>query len=1300
VTEDHQMADTEGTKRHSTKSFSAAPEETPTDTADASQAPSGMTPEELPTDTVQDESEKANAQEPVAVRVGEKQEQLAALRRIRFDVDPEEKAETGTNWFCLCFGILLAICLLLFTSRLIREEAEEKPVLSVFDLRFKPRDDMRTFQFATLSNGVQVVTVKDPRALQKAFATAVEAGSFDDPVMLPGLAHFCEHMLFLGTKKYTDVGGFDKFFSANGGGSNAFTASEATVYFASISQGQAKEGLDRFADFFKQPLFPDEYVAKEVQAIDSEHAKNVQNPGWQARAILDSLAAVDSPVSRFHTGDLQTLAIDPKNAQPPVDPVSALKEYWKTHYCPNRLKVVTVGSELHSEQLKELQEEFGGMEAQSALCDLPREKFDAPNPWGVAQMQKWVTVQGMLPKSFMWIQFPLPDVTEMYRSEPLTYIEYVLTYGGEHSLTQLLTDGLGLAAGMDVSFDTTSAGTVMLIGLELTKQGRRIPHIIIDVIFAYLALLNREGVKEDLHNSIAILQKLSWDWGGQDDPMGTASDLAERMTRIIKPEDLLWANSLIEMPDSGLVRSLLGKLIPTNMNVVLMKEAADSDVSFTTGLMVRTLPHYGLRYTVQNITDVADLDPGSIVKWSNWLSGGVDAATIEESLQKIIKDAEVLIDVIPGTVPVPTSPRRIEGIPRVLTLEHAHAAHTSFAADQPVESLLYGPSPEKLVIDQAAHSLYAKDAEFWYRGGWMTLSPKVRLSLSLRPMKAPNEPDLTALQNLRLQLYGSLLQAEIGPKLTDITNSGMTYGIGVTGGSLNFGFAGFAPSMQTFIAEVMSIFNTFNANASSTPQVRFDRHLHQLREDLSTHAGLAISYAAQDRNMLLVKGSHSRAELLQALNDSQPTLAFIATSVSELTLSRQLHLSALAMGNMADTDAQMMVGTFLQNIKTPAEVSMARQGDQVERVNRIVDLSNPVEVRKQNPVNGDNNDVAIVSIIAGVSTVENRVSLGLLSQIFGTLAYEELRTNQQLGYMVNCGAHSLSNVQLMSCAVEGVRRDADTMEAAIHYVFSYLMPKRLKDLTDEEFDAYRKAFHEALFEPPLTTADEFGQFEGPIANGGIGFDLQNELLRYLSGPMVSKEMLEREWRKLIRPRNDGRRVIAIKYFANQSKIAARPTLEQAQKLWLDAKVPAEAREVLAHEYDVATRFTKVDSEEREKLAKAGGWFSTDMNVKLKDQSTASKTPVEVPQQIKDLLTRINKELDAFVDAPVEYTTADVGDVLEMEHNGETNSTKRRSSDSEDMHRQMQVAGDHRHSRHMVSVQKGGGGGFLLRSASN
>jgi len=44
----------------------------------------------------------------------------------------------------------------------------------------------------------------------------VHVGACSDPVEVPGLAHFCEHMLFLGTERYPEEDSFSKFLSSNG----------------------------------------------------------------------------------------------------------------------------------------------------------------------------------------------------------------------------------------------------------------------------------------------------------------------------------------------------------------------------------------------------------------------------------------------------------------------------------------------------------------------------------------------------------------------------------------------------------------------------------------------------------------------------------------------------------------------------------------------------------------------------------------------------------------------------------------------------------------------------------------------------------------------------------------------------------------------------------------------------------------------------------------------------------------------------------------------------------------------------
>ena len=68
-----------------------------------------------------------------------------------------------------------------------------------------------------LDNGLKVVLCSDPTSNEVGAAMDVHVGACYDPKEAPGLAHFNEHMLFLGTKEYPKEDSFEGFLSANGG---------------------------------------------------------------------------------------------------------------------------------------------------------------------------------------------------------------------------------------------------------------------------------------------------------------------------------------------------------------------------------------------------------------------------------------------------------------------------------------------------------------------------------------------------------------------------------------------------------------------------------------------------------------------------------------------------------------------------------------------------------------------------------------------------------------------------------------------------------------------------------------------------------------------------------------------------------------------------------------------------------------------------------------------------------------------------------------------------------------------------
>ena len=110
--------------------------------------------------------------------------------------------------------------------------------------------DKRSYRYFTLENDLKVLVISDPQTDLAAASLSVHVGQFHDPIDRQGLAHFLEHMLFLGTEKYPVEGEYKKFITANGGGTNASTSQEMTSYFFRIKNDALESGLDRFAQFF------------------------------------------------------------------------------------------------------------------------------------------------------------------------------------------------------------------------------------------------------------------------------------------------------------------------------------------------------------------------------------------------------------------------------------------------------------------------------------------------------------------------------------------------------------------------------------------------------------------------------------------------------------------------------------------------------------------------------------------------------------------------------------------------------------------------------------------------------------------------------------------------------------------------------------------------------------------------------------------------------------------------------------------------------------------------------------------
>lgn len=104
-----------------------------------------------------------------------------------------------------------------------------------FEIRKSP-NDLREYRYVKLkANGLPTILISDKNAEKASAALQVAVGSLTEPKEFLGLAHYLEHILFLGTEKYPETGEFDKFVNQQGGGSNnALTTNDRTVYWFEV----------------------------------------------------------------------------------------------------------------------------------------------------------------------------------------------------------------------------------------------------------------------------------------------------------------------------------------------------------------------------------------------------------------------------------------------------------------------------------------------------------------------------------------------------------------------------------------------------------------------------------------------------------------------------------------------------------------------------------------------------------------------------------------------------------------------------------------------------------------------------------------------------------------------------------------------------------------------------------------------------------------------------------------------------------------------------------------------------------
>jgi len=135
----------------------------------------------------------------------------------------------------------------------------------------------------------------------------VGVGSLVDPKNFNGLAHFCEHMLSMGTEKNPGIKEYSESIATAGGWDNAFTMPWMTNYHYTVSNEELYKILTMFADQFISPKFDASAVDNEINAVNSEAVNSYKSDSRRIYGLQRLVCDKDSPLSNYQCGNLDTL---------------------------------------------------------------------------------------------------------------------------------------------------------------------------------------------------------------------------------------------------------------------------------------------------------------------------------------------------------------------------------------------------------------------------------------------------------------------------------------------------------------------------------------------------------------------------------------------------------------------------------------------------------------------------------------------------------------------------------------------------------------------------------------------------------------------------------------------------------------------------------------------------------------------------------------------------------------------------------------------------------------------------------
>lgn len=963
---------------------------------------------------------------------------------------------------------------LLAADELLMREKVQNLVERITDKMETPSLDDRTYRVIRLPNQLEALLVHDPDTDKASAALDVNVGSFSDEDDMPGMAHAVEHLLFMGTNKYPAENAYNQYLSAHSGSSNAYTAPTSTNYYFEVGAKPGNDdeisdsnpsplhgALDRFAQFFIEPLFLSSTLDRELRAVDSENKKNLQSDTWRLHQLDKSLSNPKHPYCHFSTGNLEVLKIEPE-AQG-IDVRAKFIEFHKKHYSANLMKLCVLGREPLDVLESWVAEFFSAVPNKN----LPQNRWETEVPFTKELLSMQLCAKPVMDSRSISLVFPFLDEETLYESQPSRYISHLIGHEGPGSIMSYIK-GKGWANSLSAGAYPVCPGTPGLFDcqIRLTTEGLKHYKEIVKVFFEYISLLKETPPQEWIFEEQKGLADVAFRFKQKTPASRFTSKISSVMQKPLPREWLLSGQSRLRKFEPDLIAKGLECLRPDNFRMAIVSRDLPGDWN-------QKEKWYGTEYKAEKIPDdfLAEL----------WTASKSTRASRLSALHL---------------------PHKNQFIPTKLEVDKKEVKEPAIA-------------PQLIRNDDVARTWFKKDDTFWV--------PKANLVVSFKNPLLFASPE----NQVKAKLFTDLVRDALEEYSYDADLAGLQYTITLYSRGLFAEVSGYNDKLPVLLEQVLKTMRDLEIKDD-----RFDIIKERLTRGYRnwelqqpfTQVGDYISWLTSNHEFIV---DQLEAEL--------PAITADATRQFHKQILSQMHFEVYAHGNLYKEDA-LKLTAMIEKILKPRMVPR----DQLPILRSSVFPSGCNFVYKKNlpdPANV-NHCIEYYLQVGDKGDREVRSKTQLLDQMLHEPVFDQLRTKEQLGYLVHSGTRPGRTTYGFRFIIQS-ERTCEYLESRIDsFLTAYAVT--LAEMSDSEFESHKRSVINKRLEKLKNLDQETARHWAHISSEYFDFDSAEEDAAHIK--MLTKSDMVDFYAAHMIPTSPTRSKLAVYLIAQgvsgKSKVAA------------------------------------------------------------------------------------------------------------------------------------------------------------------